>query len=131
METKDKNRFQLQWLKSVTYGISQGSTVSFLLLNIFINDVFLFVLESDICSSADDNTISWCVNVLSDISHNLKFNPGHVLKWFKVNFLKPNLDKFQSMILRTNTGIKVKLSLDGNKIEKSQEVVFSWNNYWW
>lgn len=33
------------------------------------------------------------------------------------------------MILRTNTGIKVKLSLDGNKIEKSQEVVFSWNNY--
>ena len=32
------------------------------------------------------------------------------------------------MILRTNTGIKVKLSLDGNKIKKSQEVVF-WNNY--
>lgn len=28
------------------------------------------------------------------------------------------------MILRTNTGIKVKLSLDGNKIKKSQEVVF-------
>ena len=33
------------------------------------------------------------------------------------------------MILRTNTGIKVKLSLDGSKIKKSQEVVFSWNNY--
>ena len=33
------------------------------------------------------------------------------------------------MILRTNTGIKVKLSLDGNKIKKSQEVVSSWNNY--
>ena len=55
--------------------------------------------------------------------HNLKFDLGHILKWFKVNSLKPNPGKFQFMILGTNTDIKVNLFLDGNKIEKPQEVV--------
>ena len=53
---------------------------------------------------------------------NLKFDLGHILKWFKVNSLKPNPGKFQFMILGTNTGIKVSLFLDENKTEKSQEV---------
>ena len=46
-----------------------------------------------------------------------------ILKWFNVNSLKPNPGKFQFMILGTNTDIKVNLFLDGNKIEKPQEVV--------
>ena len=53
----------------------------------------------------------------------LKFYLGHILKWFKVSSLKPNPGKFQFMILRRNTDIKVNLFLDGNKIEKTQEVV--------
>ena len=40
----------------------------------------------------------------------------------RINSLKSNPGKFQFMILRANTGNKVKLSLDGNKVEKSQEV---------
>ena len=55
--------------------------------------------------------------------HNLKFDLGHILKWFKGNSLKLNLGKFQFMILGTNTDIRLTLLLDGNKIEKSQEVV--------
>ena len=61
--------------------------------------------------------------MLGDILHNLKFDLGHILKWFKANSLKPNSGKFQFMILGTNTDIKVSLFLDENKIEKSQEVV--------
>ena len=47
---------------------------------------------------------------------------GYILKWFKVNSLKQNPGKFQFLILGTNTDIKINLFLDGNKIEKSQEV---------
>ena len=47
---------------------------------------------------------------------------GYILKWFKLNSLKQNPGKFQFMILGTNTDIKINLFLDGNKIEKSQEV---------
>ena len=61
--------------------------------------------------------------MLGDILHNLKFDLGHILKWFKVNSLKPNPGKFRFMILGTNTAIKVNLFLGGNKIGKSQEVV--------
>ena len=55
--------------------------------------------------------------------HSLKFELRHILKWFKVNSLKPNPSKFQFMTLETNTDIKVNLFLDGNNIEKSQKVV--------
>ena len=61
--------------------------------------------------------------MLDDISHNLKFDLGQILKLFKVNSLKPSPGKFLCMILGTNTDIKVNLFLDGNKIEKSQERV--------
>ena len=67
------------------------------------------VSESSICNFADDNTISSCEKMLGGILHNLKFGLGHILKWFKVNSLKPNPGKFQFMILGTNTDIKVNL----------------------
>ena len=40
-----------------------------------------------------------------------------------IKTISPCPDKFWFMILGTNTDIKVNLFLDGNKIEKSQEVV--------
>ena len=65
---------------------------------------------------------TFCGKILGDTLHNLKFDLGHILKWFRVNSLKPNSGKFQFMILGTNTDIKIMLFLDGNKIEKFQKV---------
>ena len=92
------------------------------MFNIFINDMLSFVSKSDICNFADDNTLCSCGKMLGDILHNLKFDLRHILKWFKVNLLKPNLRKFQFMIMGTNADTKANLFLDGNKIEKFQEV---------
>ena len=61
--------------------------------------------------------------MLGDILHDLKFDLGHILIWFKVNSLKRNPGKFQFMILGANANIMVNLFLDGNKVENSQEVV--------
>ena len=55
--------------------------------------------------------------------HIHKFDSGYILKWFYVNSLKSDSVKFQFMILGTNTNIKIKLFLDRNKIEKSQEAI--------
>ena len=82
------------------------------MFNIFIKDTLFFVSKSDICNFADDNTLSSCGKMLDDISHNLKFDLGQILKLFKVNSLKPSPGKFQCMILGTNTDIKVNLFLE-------------------
>ena len=81
--------------------------------------MFFFVSKSDICSFADDNTLSPCGKMLGPISSFL----GHILKWFKVDSLTPNPGKFQFMISGAITDINVNLFLDGNKIEKFQDVV--------
>ena len=96
---------------------------SYFFVHIFTNDMLFFVSRSDICNFANDNTVSSCGEVIGNTLLNLKFDLGHILKWFKINSLKPNPGKFQFMIqhdLGTNTDIKVNLFLDGNKIEKFQ-----------
>ena len=107
----------------VNFGIPQESILGPLLFNIFINDMLFFVSKSDMYNFADDNTISSCGKMLGDMLQNIKLDLGHILKWFKVNSLNLNPGKFQFMILGTNTDIKIKLFVDRNKIEKSQEFV--------
>ena len=114
----------------VSASIIQGSTISPLLFNIFVNDMFLFISKADICNFTDNNTINLCGKALCDTSRNLKFDSGRALQWLKVNSLKSNSGKFQFMILTANTENKVKLTLDGNKIKKSQEVFHLRKKYW-
>ena len=114
--------------RDVICGIPQGSVLGPLFFNNFINDMILFVSKYDICNFPDVSAISSCGKRLGDILHDLKFDLGHILKWFEVNSLKPNSDKFQFMILEANTDIKVNLFLNGNKIPRRCP---TWNNYWW
>ena len=55
-----------KWSK-IRRGIPQGSILGPLLFNIFINDIFMIIEQSDICNFADDNTLHSCGKSLTDI----------------------------------------------------------------
>ena len=101
--TNRKQRTKISSSYSDSYdivrGVPQGSVLDPLFFNLFINDLFLFIERTNICNFADDNTIYSCNINLQTILKDLKFDMQNILKWFKVNSMKPNPKKFQFIIL--------------------------------
>ena len=70
--------------------VPQASILGPLLFNLFINDLFLFLEETNICNFADDNKIYRCDSVLEIILEDLQHDMKILLNWFKINLMKPN-----------------------------------------
>ena len=100
----------------------QGSLLS-LLLNLFINDLLLFIKKTKICNFADDNAMYSCQNDLKVILEDLRYDMVTLLRWFKENSMKANQKKFQLMILGKTPRQPIILSINQIKVEESQNVV--------
>ena len=112
--------FYSDWY-DIVRGVPQGSILGPLFYNLFINDLFLFIERTDICNFADDS----CNFNLQTILKDLKYNMQVILKWFKVNSVKPNPKKFQFMMLEEITRQSIILNINNIKIRKSSNIVLS------
>ena len=108
---------------NIRRGIPQGSILGPLLFNIFINDIFMIIEQSDICNFADDNALYSCGKSLTDIKENLVSDTKSILNWFRLNSLKANPGKFQFMILGDKSHHKHELKINSIKVEASDDVL--------
>ena len=77
-------------------GVTQGSIVGSVLLNIFINDIFHFVESCSLYNYADDNTVSCSDKSLENVIRKLSEDSVLLIRWFLNNKMKANPEKFQA-----------------------------------
>ena len=87
-----------EWLE-IILGIPEGSMLRSILFNVFINDLLLFIKETNICNFADDTTLYACGKELDTISFTLEIETNRAIQWLKDNEMVANPSKFQLMFL--------------------------------
>ena len=92
----------------ILFGIPQGSILGPLLLNIFLVDLFFVVNNIDIASYADDSTPFIVEHNIDNAIAFLEQDSDALLKWFKNNCLKNNVDKCYVLVsINKTVGIKI------------------------
>ena len=110
--------------KEILDGVPQGSVLGPLLFNIFINDLFFFVENSDICNYADDNSLSVSDIMTEKIISKLEADIIILENWFQNNGMLLNEDKCQFLIIesaRSSRNEIAKIQTQNKSIEETKK----------
>ena len=121
---KVKTNSKYSTWKEIISGVPQRSVLCPLLFNIFINDLFLFIVNSDICNFADDNTLSISDVSIEQIISRLEFDIDIVQTWFCNNGMLLNKTKCKFLIVesfRNKRVKKAKIQILNKEIVESEE----------
>ena len=61
-----------------------------LLFNIFVNDIFVFVQHTSVCTYAEDTAIYGSKSDLDTIMNRLERDSSILAKWFSENYMRLN-----------------------------------------
>ena len=95
--------------REILSGVPQGSILVPLLFNIFINDLFFCVKNSEICNYADDNSLTVADADLDKIIAKLETDIDILNTWFINNGMLLNEDKCHFMIIEPSWNTRKKI----------------------
>ena len=104
-----------------SFSIPQGSVLGPLFVNIYVNDLLLSLMETDICNYADDAIIYAYDKTLDSVVTRLESVSSIVIQWFRDNFMKLNADKCHLLILGRNSNQQATLNIGDIVIETTEE----------
>ena len=100
--------------------VPQGSILGSLLFTIFINDIFLYIENSDIWNHANDSILYASGESLSITIKNRKADFLRIFKWSHESFMVLNPDKFHFMVLGDSNST-CSFICNGTAIESNKE----------
>ena len=101
-------------------GTSQGSILGLLLLNKFLNDIFMFISKCSLFNYVDDNTLYFTGKDLNQIRRNLEMDFMILHQWFHENHMIFNPGKCHYMVISVRD-LSHEIKLNNNKITSSNE----------
>ena len=101
-------------------GVPQGSVLGPLLFNIYINDLFMFVKDAQICNYADDTTIYACDTNIKSVIKTLESDALKIAEWLPNNCMTLNWDKCHLMVFGDKSN-DVTLNIGSITIKESTE----------
>ena len=79
-------------------GVPLGSVLGPILLKTYLNDLFWFNVETDVCNFADDTTLHACDMDLETVLRKLEHDSLLAIEWFEANYMKLNKDKCHLLV---------------------------------